>query len=114
MTPLVRSYPCIGQSPLGIASFCSGTRTSGEVNRRPTRPARSAFWLAATHSFRHEAAKLLRLPRVGLHLRLGKIALQPQDVLQVLSLGQLAGQREASVGVFLCELNRSLLNDLKS
>ena len=75
---------------------------------------RSAFWLAAAHGLRHEAAKLLRLPRVGLHLCLSKIALQPQDVLQVLSFGQLACQREASVGIFLCELNCSLLNDFES
>ena len=36
---------------------------------------RSVFWLAAAHGLRDEAAKLLRLPRVGLHLWLGKIAL---------------------------------------
>ena len=36
---------------------------------------RSAFWLAAGHGLRHEAAKLLRLPRVG--LRLWKSGLGP-------------------------------------
>ena len=72
------------------------------------------FGLLLRMRLRHEAAKLLRLPRVGLHLCLGKIALQPQDVLQVLSFGQLACQREASVGVFLCELNRSVLNNFES
>jgi len=36
---------------------------------------------------------------------------RPQDVLQVLRFRQLACQREASLGVFLCELNRSLLSN---
>jgi hypothetical protein len=60
---------------------------------------------SAVHGLRDEAAKLLRLPRVGLHLCVGKISLQSQDV----SFGQLACQRAASVGVFLCELKRSPL-----
>jgi len=51
---------------------------------------------SAAHGLRDEAAKLLRLPRVGLHLCVGKISLQSQDV----SFGQLACQRAASVGVF--------------
>ena len=71
---------------------------------------RSAFLACCRACLRHEAAKLLRLPRVGLHLCLDKIALQSQDVLQVLGFGQFACQREARVGVFLCELKRSLLN----
>lgn len=60
----------------------------------------SAFWLAAAHGLRHEAPKLLRLPRVGLHLCLGKVALQSQDVLQVLSFGQLAALEESGSPVF--------------
>jgi len=49
-----------------------------------------ALRLRAARGLRHEPAKLLRLPSVGLHLFLGKTALQPQDVLQVLGFGQLA------------------------
>jgi hypothetical protein len=48
--------------------------------RRPLL-ARSALRLAAARGLRHEPAEFLRLPRVGLHLFLGKIALQPQDLL---------------------------------
>ena len=43
----------------------------------------------AVRGLRHEPAKLLRLPGVGLHLLLGKTALQSQDVLQIFSFGQL-------------------------
>jgi hypothetical protein len=51
--------------------------------------ARSVRSLRAAGGLGHEPAKLLRLPGVGLHLLLGKTALQSQDVLQIFSFGQL-------------------------
>ena len=49
---------------------------------RSVEMARSAL-LSAARGLHHEPAEFLRLPRVGLHLYLGKIALQPQDVLKI-------------------------------
>jgi hypothetical protein len=43
----------------------------------------------AAHGLRYESAKHLGLPGAGLHLFLRKTALQSQDVLQILSFGQL-------------------------
>ena len=63
--------------------------------------ARSALRLTTARGLRHKPAKLLRLPRVGLHLYLGKIALQPQDVLQVLAFASsLANAKPASAFSF--------------
>src|SRR5688572_18612881 len=57
----------------------------------------------------HQAAQLLRLQSVRLHLALGVMGLQRDHVLDVLGVGQRTRQSEAGVGVLLGETHRTVL-----
>jgi hypothetical protein len=60
-----------------------------KVKQPAAGPAYSALGFRTSRSLRHKPAKVLRLSSVGLHLFLSKSALQTNDILQVLSFGQL-------------------------
>ena len=73
----------------------------------------SAFVFQTLHSLGHEPAKLLGLTCVRLHLGLGIAALKGHHALDVFGIGEVTGQREAGLCVFLGKPDRQFLDVLE-